>query len=168
MESNKPKVLIITDWYFPGYKAGGPIQSVHRLANQLSEKVDLKIITRDRDLHSEAKYSRIKSDTWFSQDGYQVLYCSKQQELDFIKKELEKKSHDKVYLNSFFSFRYSLFPLFHAYRIGMLKKVILAPRGMLGEGALKIKALKKSVLISGFKFLRIHKKIIFHSTDKSE
>jgi len=97
-----------------------------------------------------------------------VLYCSKQQELDFIKKELEKKSHDKVYLNSFFSFRYSLFPLFHAYRNGMLKKIILAPRGMLGEGALKIKPLKKKFLIVVFKLLRIHQEIVFHSTDKSE
>lgn len=168
MELNKPKVLIITDWYFPGYKAGGPIQSIHRLANQLKDDLDLMIITRDRDLQSEVKYSGIKLDAWFAQNGYQVLYCSKEQELDFIRKELERNSFDKIYLNSFFSLRYSLYPLFLAYRMGVLKKIVLAPRGMLGEGALKIKALRKRALISVFKLFRIHKKIVFHSTDKSE
>ena len=45
----KPKVLIFIDWYKPGFKAGGPIQSVSNIVSQLGKDYEFYIITRDTD-----------------------------------------------------------------------------------------------------------------------
>jgi hypothetical protein len=75
---NSPKtILIFTDWYIPGSKAGGPIQSVYNLALMLSEHSIVKIVCRDRDLDSTNAYASIKQNEWneISKQHY-VLYLS--------------------------------------------------------------------------------------------
>jgi hypothetical protein len=41
---NKIKVLVFIDWYLPGYKAGGPIQSVANIISQLKAISILKLL----------------------------------------------------------------------------------------------------------------------------
>ena len=41
----KLKVLILCDWYEPGYKAGGPIQSITNLIIALENKYTFKVVT---------------------------------------------------------------------------------------------------------------------------
>ena len=52
---------------------------------------------------------------------------------------------DVVYLNSLFSVKYSLIPLI-LFRRKLNLEVVVAPRGMLGEGALQLKKHKKAVV----------------------
>lgn len=168
MISAKNTILIIADWYVPGYLAGGPIQSVDRLVSQLKEEFQISVLTRDRDLFQTEKYPEVVSDEWSSYNGHRVMYCSAESEIALIKQALNNETFDRVYLNSFFSLKYALLPLFQLWKQNDLKKVILAPRGMLGEGALKFKSTKKRLFIALFKFFNIHRQIHFHSTDISE
>lgn len=75
---------------------------------------------------------------------------------------------DKVYINSFFSKNFSIIPL------QILKSdyknipVILAPRGMLGEGALAIKKYKKLAFIIYSKLVGLHSKVIWQGTSAQE
>src|SRR3569623_1845378 len=39
---------------------------------------------------------------------------------------------------------------------------------MFHPGALSIKRLKKQIFLAGFKFFRLHKKVVFHATDEKE
>jgi glycosyltransferase involved in cell wall biosynthesis len=168
MKSVKQKILIITDWFVPGYLAGGPIQSVDRLVTQLKDEFEISILTRDRDLFQSEKYPEVTSNKWVEKAGFRVIYCSADQEVDLIGKTVSAEAFHKVYLNSFFSAKYALLPLFHLWKMNSLGKVVLAPRGMLGEGALKFKSTKKRILIALFKAFNLHRKIQFHSTDISE
>ena len=78
--TDKPHLLIFTDWYVPGYKAGGPIQSVFQLTQLLNTQFHIKIVTRNTDYNSTIPYENIESNKWMTvQDGVEVLYLSKEQ-----------------------------------------------------------------------------------------
>lgn len=52
----KRKVLVMVDWYAPGYKAGGPIRSAVNFADQLENELDVYVLTTDRDLNEPSPY----------------------------------------------------------------------------------------------------------------
>ena len=74
--SVKKTILILCDWFLPGYLAGGPIQSVATLTKQLGNDIDFKIITTDRDFKSKKTYSEIKSNVWTVFEGRTIFYVS--------------------------------------------------------------------------------------------
>ncbi len=167
MESNKPKVLIITDWYFPGYKAGGPITSIYNMVQSLSRDFDFKIYTRNTDWFDDQPYS-MASDEWLSSENAIVYYSSGghiQKVLSLID-NLEENSI--LYINGFYSPFFSLIPMLK----GMISKksirLIVAPRGMLNTNAIKIKSFRKKLIISLLRSLGVEKKVIFHSASSVE
>ena len=48
----------------PGYRAGGPIQSVYNLAKLLSKNFDVKVVTRITDYASIEPYEGVSADVW--------------------------------------------------------------------------------------------------------
>ena len=167
---SKKTILIFIDWYLPGYKAGGPIKSISSIVEYLKSDFNFLIITSDKDFGETSSYESIRTNVWNQlNDSVSVFYASD----DFISiknllKLLRSIEFDLVYLNSFFSIKYSLFPLV-LFKTGRLKKpLLLAPRGMLGEGALRIKSTKKKLFILFSKLLSIHKNIHWHATSVQE
>ena len=166
---NKKTILVFIDWYIPGYKAGGPIKSVHSMVKFLKDEFNFLIITSNTDFNDAAPYSTVKSDQWTQTDGALVFYASS----EFLNKRNLRKllatiQYDAIYLNSLFSIYFSLYPLlFH--KIGIIRKpLMLAPRGMLGEGALKLKWKKKKLFLLFFKLIQSHKGITWHATSEQE
>ncbi len=81
---------------------------------------------------------------------------------------LKEIEYDYVYLNSFFSKRFTIYPLWLK-KINVIKKpVILAPRGMLGSGALSLKSKKKNIFIGLAKAVGLYKNITWHATSLQE
>lgn len=73
-----------------------------------------------------------------------------------------------VYLNSLFSISFTLFPLWFYKAQQKRPKLVLAPRGMLGAGALNIKPLKKSIFLAVSKAIGLYKSIHWHATAEEE
>jgi glycosyltransferase involved in cell wall biosynthesis len=67
-----------------------------------------------------------------------------------------------------YSIRFSILPMFMLWRKKIRTQIILAPRGMLQQGALKFKTLKKRLFIKLLNILGIPKQIHFHATDEQE
>lgn len=164
---SKPKVLILTDWFVPGFKAGGPIQSVNNLVKSLESELDIYVLTGDRDLNDTAKYAGVLFDQWQKVGGHHRFYLSNESMFRVLS-EFRKSENLTFYFNSFFSIRFTIIPLLWLWLYGKLPNVVLAPRGMLGSGALSLKRSKKTVFIFLFKLLGLHRRIRFHSTDRSE
>ncbi len=166
----KKTILIMIEWYIPGYKAGGPIKSIHSIINYLKGTFNFLIITSDTDFGEKLPYNEITSDIWLKMDdAVSVLYLSKSNiNSKKIYHLLRTTDYDLLYLNSLFSVYFSLFPLlFH--RLGVIKKqLILAPRGMLGAGALKLKSRKKKIFLTLSKQLTLYKHIHWHATSEGE
>ena len=164
------RILLFSDWYEPGFKAGGPIQSCKNTVDALVDEFDFWVFTSDRDLGDRQPYENIKTNTWIRlPNGANVLYASP----EFLKSSNIRKiimdiQPGSVYLNSMFSSRFSLLPLWILNSIGFTGRIILAPRGMLTASAISQKKWKKKIFLSLFARSNISKKIIFHATCRQE
>src|ERR1700730_4198315 len=73
----KPKILMFTDWYEPGFKAGGPIQACKNVVAVLKEQYDFFIFCSDRDLGDKSPYEGIKLNEWTKTDtGVNIWYAN--------------------------------------------------------------------------------------------
>lgn len=156
----KKKVMIFTGSYLPGVKGGGPIQSIKNLTDNLSDVFDFYIITSDRDLGDTKPYSNIEINEWNEVNSSKVCYLSKDK-ITFrnIKKLIKLVSPDTIYLNSFFSYNYSIVPIvLNKFNLINVNKIVLAPRGEFSDGALGLKSFKKKLYMSIVKYFRIYDK----------
>jgi glycosyltransferase involved in cell wall biosynthesis len=159
----------LCDWFLPGYLAGGPIQSIATLTTQLGKDLDFKIITGDRDFKSETPYLNVKINKWTEFEGRSVYYISPDKLNEgFLLELIQSTQHDAIYLNSLFSKHFAVNPLKWKQRGKINSKVILAPRGMLGEGALAIKPLKKHLFLRYAKTFGYFKDVCWQSTSAQE
>jgi len=44
------RILILTDYYLPGYKGGGPMRTLSTMVDRLGDEYRFRVLTRDRDL----------------------------------------------------------------------------------------------------------------------
>ena len=168
MVLNKQRILIFIDWYIPAFKAGGPIRSVYNIVTQLSDAFEFHIITGDRDLGDLNPYPDLKLDEWQLVGDTKVMYLSKKNlKVKTIKDLIREVDPMAIYLNSLFSFNFSLIPLWLKKKFPEVK-FILAPRGMLGNGALEIKKKKKEVFIGLARMIRLYDGIVWHATNIKE
>ena len=168
--TTKKKILIFIDWFLPGIKAGGPIKSVAALVNLLNAEFDFYIITSNTDFGDEQAYENLESNTWHDfKPGVKIIYYAKGIiDKAEINSQINNLQPDVVYLNSFFSYTFSILPLLVLNKLSFKGKIILAPRGMLAEGALKIKPIKKRIFLAISKLAQLHKHVIWHSTKSDE
>ena len=165
------RILAVVEWYPPAYKAGGPIRSVHNLMQLLRAQTNhhLEVVCGDRDLGSDSPLEGIQTDTPLQQDGVVVTYrssTSRKWWLDKLKGTEGSPGPDVVYLNSLFSVPFALHPLMAARALGI--PVVLAPRGMLGAGALAIKPFKKRVFLRVARALGWFRKVRWHASTEVE
>jgi glycosyltransferase involved in cell wall biosynthesis len=165
----KKRILILCDWFLPGFLAGGPIQSIAALTHHLKEEFDFKIITSDTDFKATEPYQEIQPDTWTSFAGRSVYYISRPDlNAGTIAKLINDTPHDVLYLNSMFSKYFAVIPL-QLKRKGLIKSpLVLAPRGMLSEGAFKTKTLKKQLFLIYGKATGLFKGLQWQSTSPQE
>jgi glycosyltransferase involved in cell wall biosynthesis len=165
----KKTILLFIDWYLPGYKAGGPIQSCANLVDHLQEDYCFKIVTRDTDYCETKPYENVKSNQWNTINSNTLVYYFSSDELNKknIYKLIENTEFDVVYLNGIFSYLFTIIPLLY-FRKNKKRKVIIAARGMFASGALAIKRQKKQLFLSFAKLLGLFNKVVFHATNEAE
>ena len=164
----KRKLLIFIDWYYPAFKAGGPIKSVFNIAQTLKEDLEISIITSAYDLGEVNSLEGVPTDTWMTNEEIKVIYLKREQQSRSRLKELILEvSPDIIYFNSLFSTAFTLKPIIIAKRLG-INGVIVAPRGMLGKAALEIKPLKKRVFLSIARAMGIFANVQWHASTEQE
>jgi glycosyltransferase involved in cell wall biosynthesis len=165
----KKTILLFIDWYLPGYKAGGPIQSCANLVNHLKENYCFKIVTRDTDYCETVPYPNVKSNEWnIIDENTHIYYLSN----DKLRKKnihniIKSTSFDAVYLNGVFSYFFTIVPLLY-FRNKKEHHVIVAARGMFAGSALAIKKRKKQLFLNFSKLMRLFNQVTFHATNESE
>lgn len=165
----KKNILILSDWFLPGYLAGGPIQSIATLTKELGNDFNFKIITTDRDFKSDKAYEIIKPNEWTNFENRTVFYLSPENLNESFMLELLKNTpHDIIYLNSLFSKHFTINILKWKAKNKITSKIILAPRGMFGKGALAIKPIKKKLFFIYANIFGLFKNIHFQATTKQE
>ncbi len=165
----KKTILILCDWFLPGYLAGGPIQSIATLTHHLKDEFNFKIITTDRDFKSSTPYSAIAKNTWTHCQEREVFYVSPENLNEvFLLALIQNTPHEILYLNSLFSKPFAIHPLRWKQKGLITSQVILAPRGMFGEKALAFKPIKKKIFLLYARCVSLFKNITWHSTSVQE
>jgi len=170
LSGNRLQVLVFIDWYLPAIKAGGPVRSLEAIVSRLSTEVEFTIITGDKDAGTSERLSGIEIDKWANApDGTRIYYCSAASDPVIVAQELmQTRKFDRLYCNSVFSYRFAIRPLLKLKRFFPESKTILAPRGMLGAGALQIKSAQKKLFLSLAKLSGLYSNIVWHVSSEQE
>lgn len=156
-------------WYLPGTKAGGPVRSVFSMINLLKSYFDFYIITSNKDLGSDKEYEGIIPNTLFEKESVNYFYFNDSYNTaDNLLALLKKIDPSLIYLNSFWSFTFSINIIRLKNRKLISAPILLAPRGMLSKGALSLKSFKKNVYLLSAKIFGWYKHVHFHATNKQE
>lgn len=164
------RIIVFIKYYLPGYKSGGPVRTISNMVDHFGEEFDFNIITSDRDCFETEPYSNVKNDNWNSIGKTKVFYASdvRRNIFDFAR-ILRNLNHDILYLNSFFSYEFSLLPLLARFlRIAPKKPCVIAPRGEFSEGALVLKSWKKKLYIMLVKLFGIYNRLTWHASSEHE
>ena len=162
----KKTILVFAGYYLPGYIAGGALRSISNLTKLMSEYFNFKIIALNRDFKCDKPYANVKTNNWNDVNNTEVFYTDHDTP---IRKVINDTKFDMYYLNSFFSYNFSI-KVILLRRLGMIpgRKLILAPRGELGSGALSFKRTKKKFYIFISKLFGLHKDVEWHASTETE
>ena len=164
-------VIIFLQYYLPGVKAGGPIRSIANLVDVLGKEVRFRIVTSDRDIKDRLPYRGIARNHWLHVGNAEVIYLSPGWPglRTLISILLSAGREEVLYVNSFFSRRFSVLPLLLRWT-GFIKpqKVVLAPRGEFSQGALGLKNGRKRFYLALSRLFGIYGGVVFHASSKYE
>ena len=166
----KRLALIFVGHYLPGFRMGGPLRSIVNLVDHLHHEFDFRIVTTDRDLGDMSPYNGIRTDRWEPVGKAQVRYVPPgEQRLSNIARIMRSTPHDVLYLNSFFSPRFTVLPLV-ARRLKLASQgpMVIAPRGEFSEGALALKGAKKRAYLAVGKMAGLFSGAVWQASSERE
>lgn len=156
-------IVFVYDYFYPDYSAGGPVTSLANLARLLDDP-SVKIITGTSYYDSGRKFEKLPLNEWTSYHEYTVWYAGSIESIDRAIDTIKPAS--VVYLNGIFSRNFFLHVLRRCKFLG--HDVVISPRGMLQEGALRDKSLKKDLYLAALKLTGTFKGVRWHATDPQE
>lgn len=160
------KVLIIAPYYKPGFRAGGPIQSIYNLCKLVGDSMELYVLTQSKDLGSEQRMEVVEN-KWLEFENHFVKYLDVTHFNGIaVYRECQNLNAKVVYFNSFFSPTTWMFKGYMLFK-SLDVKIIIAPRGELDKGALFFGSIRKHVFLIFYK-LFLNRGYVFHATSEKE
>lgn len=163
------RILILVDYYLPGFKAGGPIASVSRIVERLSGEASFGIFTRDRDLGELTPFPDVRVNEWNDRDGVSIFYGDQDRvSVGGLRQAIKEFQPDLIYANSYFSsLTRAALRLRAAGRIKNID-IVIAPRGEFSPGALRLKSVKKSAFLRIANLLGLHRGLRWQASTEHE
>lgn len=165
----RPHVLVLVDYFLPGERAGGPVQTIAAMISQL-DGFHFAVATRDHDLGDPSPFQGLPSSRWSQLGVVPVMYLGRRMlGPRTVGRLLREAPHDVLYLHSLYSVPFTLWPLvLRRLRLVPRRPVVVAPRGQLHPGALELKAPKKRVFLATARLLGLFGGVRWHATDVLE
>lgn len=165
----KPSVLVFIDWYYPGFKAGGPVRSCLNMVEHLKNDFDFYIVTRNTEYTETIPYAGIEFNKWLiGPNNENIIYLDDAHQNDiYYVSLLEERNYQSLMIMGLFSNLFSILPLKAANKTNH-PNIIVSPRGMLAPGALKLKSAKKKLFLSWANLTGLYRSVNFHVTNENE
>lgn len=132
--------------------------------------VDILLVTRDRDLGQHTPYPGL-SGHWINRSGVTVFYLNTRSARQWwlLLGSLRRDRFDLLYVNSVWEPVLSIIPvLAMVTRLVDITGLLVAPRGELSPGALKIRGVKKRIFLLLWRPLLKRLRPIWHASAESE
>lgn len=166
----RKKILLFVQWFVPGFKAGGPINSCKNFVDALEAFFEIYILTTNCDFGEKKTYPNIKSAKWLDYGKHsKVCYlATNETKTSDIQRIIEEIQPAFLYLNSLYSpvFSIPVFKLLFQKKINI--PTVLTPRGELNPAAIAIKSYKKKPYLFLLKILGLTKKVKWQATNPLE
>src|SRR5262245_42234729 len=137
----RPRVLVVADYYLPGFRAGGPVRAISNTIAGLAARADFFVITRDHD--ADGSSYDVQRECWTEKASGSVRYARRLTP-GVLRRCVADSACDVIWLNSFFS-RASLGVLALRWMGRIHTPVLLAPRGEFAPAALALKRRRKAM-----------------------
>ncbi|WP_420129572.1 glycosyltransferase [Longimicrobium sp.] len=163
-------VATLADYYLPGYLGGGALRTLANMADQLADGLELRVITRDRDLGVAEPYPGLVPGAWAWVQGTPVRYLAPEElTLAGVAHAVREARPQVLYLNSCFSPAFTLVPLLLR-RLRRIPRVpvVVAPRGELSEGALSLKRTKKVAFLRAARAAGLYRDVLWQASSELE
>ena len=164
------RVLMTSAVFEPGFRGGGPVRSIARIVDTVSDRIGVALVTRDRDHGSVEPYDGL-SGRWLRRGGANVFYLGTRSVRQWLRllRELRRQRFDLLYVNSLFAPMFTILPVL-AVRVGLIgaDRVLIAPRGELSPGALALKGTKKRLFLRWWGAVLRDMAVIWHASTPME
>ncbi len=138
-------ILILIHCYYPGYKAGGPQNTVKQIVETYGNKSNISILTKNHDVGEKTLYE-LETNCWIPVGNAKVKYLSdKKYNLKSISKAY--KDFDMIYACGIFEVGTILILIIHRFSGKKKKDLYVASMGVFSKGALSLKTNKKRIFI---------------------
>lgn len=161
----RKKVLLLYPYYWPHYKAGGPVQSLYNLVGTLKNEAEFYLISRATDVDGSKPELPLQLNQWVNGNFNESIWYTAGITPGQVLRLLKEVRPDVVMVNGVFNASTTLPGLLFARWLGI--KIIFSPRGMLQEWGLKRGRLKKLMFLQLLKVI-LRKKEEWHATDEQE
>ncbi len=170
MENKGNKILILSDYYLPGYKSGGGMRTIVNMVERFRNRFEFFIITRDHDGKLDRQqYTTVEINQWNLVQGAKVFYLSKESiKLSKLRELITEVEPDLIYTNSYFATFTIYLLILKKLKIIPNFNVLIAPCGELSEGALGLNSIKKKPFIRVSKLTGLYKNIIWKASSEIE
>ena len=171
MGRSKKRILCFASYFLPGFRAGGPIRSLQRIIETLGTEFEFGVVTRDRDLGSDASFPGCNTSGWSTVSGISVRYLAP----PFwgptaIRAAIAEFRPDLLYFHSFWDPSLVAMPLL-LLRIGAAGgrvPALVAPRGEFAPSALAIKGPQKALWMRLVRLLGLYRDVAWHASTALE
>lgn len=165
----KRRVLVICQYYLPGFGGGGGMWTIRNLIERLSDRFEFFILTSDRDGPSKPLPDSVVRDSWTALGPARVYYAAK----GFVSTRtlhtiIEEASPDAIYLNSVFAGLTRKYLGARRRRAVRSVPTLLSPCGELSAGALSHKKGKKRSYLAMARLLGLFDEVVWRATTEAE
>ncbi len=160
------KVLVLTSRYLPGYKSGGPQQTIMNICDIYKDKAEIYICTMNSDMGETIPYD-LPVDTWLDKYGIKIMYV-KPRDYSFKLFKRLYAEFDIIYTCSLFAVNSYQMMIINKVFHDKIKNLYVAPMGVFGEGAIASKHMKKVLFLMVCKWWGLDRDIIWSFTSEEE
>ena len=171
VSKSSARILTLTGYYVPGYKAGGPLRSIENLVAAIGGEFHFRIVTLDRDLGDKLPFPGVVTDRWVRVGQADVMYLRPGLRglLGMWALLRSVDQNTVLYLNGFFPGRFSMLPVLMRWlKLCRPRCLMLAPRGEFSLGALRFKRMRKLLYIRISRLLGLYQDLIWHASSSFE
>lgn len=164
------RVAILTRFYTPAYRGGGPIRTISAMVAVHGERHDFDVLTSNGDW-GVVEPLPVPTDTWVDVGSAKVWYAGRRSPRSRWSGlvAVRRRRPDVLYLNGVFPFVMSIIPLLlHRLRFFGPAQVVLAPRGEFGSGAFALKSWKKRGYLTIAGWLGWYDRVTWHASSDLE
>lgn len=157
------KVLIVNPSYLPGFKSGGPQQTVQNICDVFKKTNDIYLVTMNRD-YGETRPYDLETNKWLKLYGINIMYVEPEKYNLKLFRSLYKEFSTILACGLFCSSTIQLMLINN----NRHKRLYIAPMGVFGKNALAIRSTKKRIFLKCFSIMGVFKKILWSFTSENE